>query len=197
MKKLHTVCVLVTQSRPTLCNPWTVTLQAPGSSDLGILQARTLEWITIPFSRGSSQPRNRMQVSRIAGRLFTICATRVVPERSKTTALLSEVKTVKRSVVTMSLGRLNRRIREDSFRSVKLFWYGNGRYMIFCICKTIEFYPMAQQVKNPPPMLETWGLIKPRVWSWVRKIPQRRKRNPLQYSCLKNPMDRGAWQASV
>ena len=32
---------------------------------------------------------------------------------------------------------------------------------------------------------------------WVRKIPWRRKGNPLQYSCLENPMDRGAWQASV
>ena len=137
-------------------NSWTVTCQAPGSSDLGILQARTLEWITIPFSRGSSQLRNQMQVSHIAGRLFTIWATREVPGRSKTTALLSEVKTtVKRSVVTLSLGRLNRQIREDSFRLVKLFWYGNGGYMMFCICKTIKFYPMVQQVKNPPPMQET------------------------------------------
>ena len=32
---------------------------------------------------------------------------------------------------------------------------------------------------------------------WVRKIPWRRKGNPLQYSCLENPMDRGAWQATV
>ena len=32
---------------------------------------------------------------------------------------------------------------------------------------------------------------------WVRKIPWRRKCNPLQYSCLGNPMDRGAWQATV
>ena len=32
---------------------------------------------------------------------------------------------------------------------------------------------------------------------WVWKIPWRRKCNPLQYSCLENPMDRGAWQATV
>ena len=38
----------------------------------GILQARTLEWVAIPFSRGSSQPRDRIWVSSIAGRLFTI-----------------------------------------------------------------------------------------------------------------------------
>ena len=38
----------------------------------GIFQARILEWIAIPFSRGSSQPRNRTQVSCTAGRFFTI-----------------------------------------------------------------------------------------------------------------------------
>ena len=37
----------------------------------GILQARILEWVAIPFSRGSSQPRDRTQVSHIAGRFFT------------------------------------------------------------------------------------------------------------------------------
>ena len=36
----------------------------------GILQARILEWVAFPFSRGSSQPRDRTQVSRIAGRFF-------------------------------------------------------------------------------------------------------------------------------
>ena len=43
-----------------------------GSSVHGILQARVLEWIAISFSRGSSRPRNRTQVSRIAGRGFTV-----------------------------------------------------------------------------------------------------------------------------
>ena len=42
----------------------------------GILQTRILEWIAFPFSRGSSQPRDRTQVSRIAGRFFTSWATR-------------------------------------------------------------------------------------------------------------------------
>ena len=37
----------------------------------GILQARILEWVAIPFSRGSSQPRDRTQVSYIAGGFFT------------------------------------------------------------------------------------------------------------------------------
>ena len=42
----------------------------------GILQARTLEWVGIPFSRGSSPPRDWTQASYIAGRVFTIWATR-------------------------------------------------------------------------------------------------------------------------
>ena len=37
----------------------------------GILQARILAWVVFPFSRGFSQPRDRTQVSRIAGRFFT------------------------------------------------------------------------------------------------------------------------------
>ena len=44
----------------------------PGSSIHGILQARILEWVAIWFSRGSSQPRDQIQVSRIAQRFFTI-----------------------------------------------------------------------------------------------------------------------------
>ena len=44
---------------------------SPGSSIHGILQARILEWVAISFSRGSSWPRDRTQVSCIAGRFFT------------------------------------------------------------------------------------------------------------------------------
>ena len=48
------VCVLVTQSCPTLCDP--MGCSPPGSSFHEILQAKILEWVAIPFSRGSSQP---------------------------------------------------------------------------------------------------------------------------------------------
>ena len=47
-----------------------------GSSVHRILQARILEWVAIPFSRGSSQPRDWTSVSYITGRFFTIWATR-------------------------------------------------------------------------------------------------------------------------
>ena len=42
----------------------------------GILQARILEWVAISFSKGSSRPRDQIQVSHIVGRFFTIWATR-------------------------------------------------------------------------------------------------------------------------
>ena len=48
----------------------------PGSFIHGIFQARVLEWVAIFFSKGSSQPRDRTWVSQIAGRCFTIWATR-------------------------------------------------------------------------------------------------------------------------
>ena len=50
----------VTQSCPALCDPTNYTV-------LGILQARILEWVALPFSRGSSQPRDQTQVFSIAG----------------------------------------------------------------------------------------------------------------------------------
>ena len=56
------------------CDP--IDCSLPDSSVHGILQARTLEWVAIPFSRGSSWPRDQTWFSCIAGRFFTIWATR-------------------------------------------------------------------------------------------------------------------------
>ena len=56
--------VKVTQSCLTLCDPMAYIV-------CGILQARILEWVAFPFSRGSSQPRDRTQVSLIAGGFLT------------------------------------------------------------------------------------------------------------------------------
>ena len=55
----------VAQSWPTLWDPMNYTVH-------GIFQARILEWVAIPFSRGSSQSRDRTQVSRTADRRFTL-----------------------------------------------------------------------------------------------------------------------------
>ena len=86
MKCIH-LCIwfvwyikLVAQSCLTLCDP--MDCSPPGFSVHGILQARILEWVAICFSRGSSWPRDQTQVSCIAGRFFTIWATREPPSLS-------------------------------------------------------------------------------------------------------------------
>ena len=60
---------LVAQSCPTLCNPMDCSL--PGSSVHRILQARILEWVAMPSSRGSSQPRDRTKSLRMSWDLLT------------------------------------------------------------------------------------------------------------------------------
>ena len=73
--------VKVAQLCPTLCDPMDCSL--PGSSVNGILQARILEWVAIPFSRGSSQPRDPTQVSCSAGGFFTVWTTKQALLRMK------------------------------------------------------------------------------------------------------------------
>ena len=60
----------VAQLCPILCDPMDCSL--PGSFIHWIFQARVLEWVAISFSRGSSRPRYRTQVSCIVGRRFTV-----------------------------------------------------------------------------------------------------------------------------
>ena len=67
------VKVIAAQSCLTLCDPMDYTVHV-------ILQARILEWVAFPFSRGSSQLRDQTQVSRIAGGFFTSWATREAQE---------------------------------------------------------------------------------------------------------------------
>ena len=66
--------VLVGQSCPMLCD--TMDCSPPSSSVHGISKARMLEWAAISFSRGSSWPSDRTQVSHTVGRQFTLCTTR-------------------------------------------------------------------------------------------------------------------------
>ena len=69
---------------------------------------------------------------------------------------------------------------------------GKVTYLHFSVGVITYFPIVAQTVKNPPAMQETW----------VQFLGQEnrsgdRNGNPLQYSCLGNPMDRGAWWATV
>ena len=64
------VKVLVIQSCPTFCDP--MDYSPPSPSVHGILQVRILEWVAIPVSRESSQPRDRTSVLCITGEFFTV-----------------------------------------------------------------------------------------------------------------------------
>ena len=70
--------VLVAQLYLSIYNP--MDCSPPGSSVHGILQVRILEWVAVPFSRGSSWPRDWTRISHIAARFLTIWATREAPE---------------------------------------------------------------------------------------------------------------------
>ena len=72
------VLFLVTQLCPILCDP--TDCSPPGFSVHGILQARLLEWVAMPSSRASSQPRDQTQVSHITGEFLTVWATREAQE---------------------------------------------------------------------------------------------------------------------
>ena len=82
------VAVLVAQSYLTLCDH--LDCSRPGSSFQGILQARIQEWGAIPFSWGSSWPRDWTWVSCTAGRFFPIWAIRDAQWLSGTTQLFGE-----------------------------------------------------------------------------------------------------------
>ena len=73
-RKWEKVKVKAAQSCPTLCDPMDYTVHA-------ILLARILEWVAFPFSRGSSQPRDRTQVSHIADGIYTSWATKEVTKK--------------------------------------------------------------------------------------------------------------------
>ena len=78
------MCVRESPSHVRLCGPMGCS-PPRGSSVPGTLQARIVEWVSIFFSRGSSWPRDQTWVSHVAGRFFTIWATREAQE--KTTGL--------------------------------------------------------------------------------------------------------------
>ena len=65
--------MLVARSCPTLCDP--MACSPPDSPVHRFLQARILEWVGVPFSRGSYRPRDWTQISCIEGEFFTLWAT--------------------------------------------------------------------------------------------------------------------------
>ena len=88
IQQSHAILCLVAQSCPTLCT--LLECSPPGLSVHGVSQARTLEWVAISFSRGSSWLRNWTRVFCIAGGFFTSWATRETPQQSYSWSYIQE-----------------------------------------------------------------------------------------------------------
>ena len=100
----------------------------PDFSVHGISQARLLEWLAVPFSRESSRPRDRTQVSHIAGRFFTIWATR-------------------KPIKVKSARRV-----EHWFNRFSVFMKQNTRELPLCLCVFSSL-----SLPHPPPCVRTHG----------------------------------------
>ena len=85
-----TQVVLVAQSCPTLCDPMDYSL--PGFSVHGILQARILEWVAMPFSRGSSWHRDRTMVFLLCRQMFTLWAYQGIPTQEANPVLCAPLE---------------------------------------------------------------------------------------------------------
>ena len=127
--------MLVSQLCLTLCNPIDCPCQAP--LWMGILQAGILEWVSMPSSRGSSQPRDQTQVSCIAGKFFTVWAT------------------------------------TETYIGSQILYHRGSRWL-----SGKESACSAGDTSSVPGSGRSCG---------------GGHGNPLQYSCLENPMDRGGW----
>ena len=156
-------CVLNSSNHVWLfATPWTVAHQAPLS--LGILQARILEGVVMPSSRGSSQARDRIQVSLIAGGFFTIWATRESHNVHPGLPL-----TLDDSCAKCTWCRFATHQRDSGFGLATLeYWYV---YLAF----GIEGKASACNSGDP-------GSI-----PGSGRSPGEGNGNPLQYSCLENP----------
>ena len=143
----------------------------PDSSVYGLLQVRILEWVAIPFSRGSSLLRDWTQVSCFAGELFTIWATRNAPSLLR----LSAPKTM-------------------------VFTWSRGLYKGLCVIYLVSSMeqiglPGGTVVENLPANAGDTGYVGSIPQSG--RSPGVGTSKPLQYSWLENSMNSKAWPATV
>ena len=196
------------QLYPTPCDPMDYSL--PGSSVHEILQARILEWVVISFSRGSSRPRDRTRVSCIGVRHFNLWATLFI---------IGEIQiktTVSFPLILVSMAIIKKSTNNKCWRG-----YREKGTLLHCWweCKLIQSLwrpvwnflerPVIKLSYDPTVPLPCIYPEEPRIenFAWnsghaslipgSRRSPGKGNGNPLQYSCLENPMDGGAWWATV
>ena len=205
----------------------------PGSSIHEISQARILEWIAIPFSRGSSRPRNWTHISSIAGRFFTAWATREA-QRIFWGIYSYQIKPLTLYLQSTTPGGSTQWEGGNLEPNTKLGWMAGSQlhmdvpWMTLIDpmeSKTCIHYPDSPELdpRSPhdhintiwmgesktknglPRWLTAWKIRLPiqdlqKMQNWnlgQEDFPGGGNGNPLQYSCLGNPMDRGACRVTV
>ena len=109
--------VLVAQSCPALCGPRDCS--PAGSTVHEILQARILEWVAIPFSRGSSQPRVRTWVSHIGRQILYCLSHQGSPPGSSAHGIL-QARVLEWAAIFSSRGSSSARIKPKSLEAAAL-----------------------------------------------------------------------------
>ena len=212
------VVLLIIQLCLTLCDP--MDCSPPSSSLHGIFQAIILEWVAIPFSRRSSWPKDQTRVSCIVGRFFTIWVTKeakekyvFAKEKNKEGISIKGPACVKApssdgswNVLSpeavklcwrahLKVGRSRRQGQAESWELLLRCWRKRQEWTCE-ICDLASAWP---EVRWPGRGIATvWIFVEylsvPTLICWLLtpKVGEGNG-NPLQYSCLENPMDRGAW----
>ena len=175
----------------------------PSSSVHGILQARILEWVAISFSRGSSQSRDQTRISCIGRQILYHWRSTGEAPITECYSAIKRITDVCNKLQGSSTKRMN-----------------NPQSLYYCILlfihhswddKIIQMKSRLVKMSDGPGLGIGWGGQGVSVVAqWLRICPTHQCRipgsgrflgvengNPLQYSCLRNPMDRGAWWATV
>ena len=181
--------MLVTQSCLTLCDP--MDWSPPGSSVHEIFQARVLEWVAISFSKGSSQPRDWTQVPCTASRFFIDLATREAPTANNQ-KLINNIGQFRHILYVVYIVYCVPTViyrKEDVvkkiIRKIKYIYSTTPSFSGFSGGTSQNLPANAGDIRDA-------GSV-----PGSGRSPGGGHSNPLQYSCLENPMDRGAWRATV
>ena len=182
------------QSCPTLCDP--MNCNPPGSSVHGIFQARTLQWVAVPSSKGSSQPRDQTSVSCISyvsciGRQILYHWTTREGHKSFNFCQVYRPQTVSPS---SSLKKIINEIEHFLWLAQSVeHETPNLSFMGLSLTLGDVFgFPGGSDGKESACNAGNLDLI-----PGLRRSPREGNGYPLQYSCLENSMDRGAWGATV
>ena len=171
---------------PMDCSP-------PDSSVHGILQSRILEWVAILFSRGSSQPRDWTEVSTIAGRFFTDWATReAYIALAMVLSLILQFSSVQLLSCVWLFATHGPQHAKEQWNKT---WARDGSW---AVPRCSHPLPSPTSTRGGSDSKESaCNVGDPGLISGLGRCSAEENGYPLQYSCLENAMDRGAWRTTV